>query len=181
MRSHLLRRMARALLLVLFIGVPALSLQAQQSGHDLQERHAIHLMKIQSKDPELYEALEQAWDSLQGGSETVILFDGQSVTALRMRARNQNRSLLQDEEITAEKRRALAERLGVSVSDAPRNTLELVQHLSKAGVKVYANRNAAQQYGLREKEIHPLATLISTGQISDILDKSDFCYTVGGP
>jgi intracellular sulfur oxidation DsrE/DsrF family protein len=125
------------------------------------------------------EALDGGVSSLQEGHEVVVLFDGNSVPALRMHLKREKKTLLHDSRITGQERQALAERLKVSLTDAPSNYFEYVQYLAKAGAKVFVNRNGVKQFGLAEEEIHPIATLVTTGQISDILDQSDFCYTVG--
>lgn len=145
-----------------------------------QGRHTVHLVgAIVRDDKKFMEALDGGVSSLQEGHEVVVLFDGNSVPALRMHLKREKKTLLHDSGITGQERQALAERLKVSLTDAPSNYFEYVQYLAKAGARVFANRNGVKQFGLAEEEIHPIATLVTTGQISDILDQSDFCYTVG--
>ena len=183
MPGHRVRGVIGAWMVVIPIGLFPPSLHAQESRIGpaaRRERHAVHLVTIKPQDRKFMEALDGAVLSLKDGHETVILFDGNSVTWLRVHMQRQKKTLLHDAEIAGQEHQALAERLGVSLSDAPRNYLEYVQHLAKAGAKVVANRNAIRQYGLAEHEIHPVATLISVEQISDILDRSDLCFTVGG-
>lgn len=178
------RRLMSAWMLVILLGSVPLSLWAQESRTELppkRQRDAVHLVDaLRPHDAKLAEALDGAVTSLQAGHEVVILFDGKSVTSLRMNIRRGKKTPLEEAEIAGPERQALAERLGVSQSDAPRNHIEYVQHLAKAGAKVFVNRNSIRLYGLAEEEVHPVAKPISVRQMAEILDESDLCYTYGG-
>jgi len=143
-----------------------------------QLRKSVHLVSaVKLNDPKLTEVLDEAAVSLRSGDEVVILFDGQSVGALRMHARSERKTFLADAEFAAKERRALARRLGVSYSDAPRSQLEYVQYLVQRGAKVFVNRNAVHLLGLMEDEIDPIARPVSSRQLEKMVDDSDGCYT----
>jgi hypothetical protein len=125
------------------------------------------------------EALDEGIDSIRNGSRTVVLFDAHSVPWLRVHPRRENKTLLHDAEVTGEPREALAKRLGVSLSSAPRNYFEYVQFLANAGAKVVVNRDAMQQFGLQDEEIHPIAARFSLAQVETLFDESDYCSVVG--
>ncbi len=145
-----------------------------------RQRDAVHLVSsLRPNDPKLSETFDGAVTSLQEGHEVVILFDGKSVTWLRMHTSKGNATLLEEAPILGPERQALAERLGVPPSHAPGNYLEYVQHLARAGAQVFVNRNAVRLYGLAEREIHPIAKPLSAPQMAEILDKTDLCYTYG--
>lgn len=146
-----------------------------------RQRDAVHLIQpVKNGDSALSDTLDGAITSLQAGHEVVILFDARSVTSLRMNPRKGNGSPLEETKFPEGERQTLANRLGVGLSEAPRNYLEYVQHLAKAGAKVFVNRNAIRLYGLTEEEIHPVAKPISTRQMAELLDEADLCYTYGG-
>ncbi len=183
MEAHRVRRGVSAWMAAILVATAPLSVQAQDARpapRAVRERHAVHFIIFRPQDRKFLEALDGAVASLKDGHEAVILFDGNSVTSLRMHMRRDRKTLLHDAPIGEPDRQVLAGQLGVPAADVPRNYLEYVQHLAKAGAKVFANRDAIRQYGLAEAEIHPVATLISVGQISEILDQTDFCFTVGG-
>src|SRR5262249_27840912 len=103
-------------------------------------RKAVHLVSaVAPNDSKLIEILNEAADSLKVGDEVVILFDGRSVGALRTSG---PKIPLEDVPFTKKQRRAVAQRLGVSESSAPRNQFEYIQHLAKLGAKVLVNTNA---------------------------------------
>lgn len=170
---------------VLLLGSQPWPLQAQEAKrgpYAKHGRHTIHLVNVSlPRDPDLTEALNGVVASLEEGQETVILFDGSSPALLRMHAHREKRTLLHDIEIAGPERQSVADHLGVALADAPRNYFDYVQRLAKSGVRVVANRDSMRRLGLTEEEIHPIATLVSAGQVSDILDQSDFCDTVGTP
>jgi hypothetical protein len=109
----------------------------------------------------------------------VILFDGRSVTALRMNPKKEKQTLLEELGLRPEEQSAWAQRLRLSAAAAPRNHLELMQRLAGAGAKVFVNRNAVKLYGLSDEEIHPIATTISARQMGKLLDETGLCYTYG--
>jgi len=156
---------------------------AQPVGPDTsskRERDAVHFTNaLRGDDPKLADTFDGALDSLQARHDVVIRFDGRSVTALRMNQRRGNRTPLEDMLVAPAEAAAIAKRLGLSASEAPRNRLELVQRLAAAGARVFVNRSAVRLYGLADTEIHPLATPISAGQLSDLLDETSLCYTYG--
>jgi hypothetical protein len=137
------------------------------------------LLAIHAGDPQLMEALNEGVDSLRSGSRTVVLFDASSVPWLRVHPLRENKTLLHDVEIAGEPREALAKRLGVSLSSAPRNYFEYVQYLANAGAKVVVNRDAMLQFGLKDEEIHPIASRFSLAQVETLFDESDYCSVVG--
>src|SRR5262249_53935505 len=87
-----------------------------------QVRKSVHLVSaVTPNDPKLNEMLGEAADSLRAGDDVAILFDGQSVGALRTQAQ---KTLLESAEFSNKQRSALANRLGLPTSAAPRNQLE---------------------------------------------------------
>jgi hypothetical protein len=146
-----------------------------------QLHKAVHLVKpVEPNDPELTKILDEAEASLKAGDEVVILFDGQSVGALRMNPRQGNTTPLEARGFTRKERQALAKRLRVRYSAAPRNQLEYVQRLAHAGAKVFANSQAVRLSGLANDEIHPVARSIPMAQMEELVDQSDACYNYGG-
>lgn len=142
---------------------------------------AVHLVSaVKPNDPEFTKVLDDAAASLEAGDELVILFDGQSVGALRMNARKGKKTPLEEAAFTRKQRRALAKRLGVQYPAAPRNQLEYVQHLARAGAKVFANGKSVRLTGLANEEIHPVAKLVPLAQMEELVDQSDGCYIYGG-
>ena len=174
-------RVMSAWLAVIVLGSLPVSLPAQESRSEpraVRPRDAVHLASgLKPQDPKLAETFEGAVTSLREGHEVVILFDGKSVTSLRMHLHREKKTPLEEIDIPGPERQALAERLGVAPSQAPRNYLEYVQHLARAGASVFVNRNAVRLYGLAEAEIHPIAKPISTRQMGEILDRTELCYT----
>ena len=156
---------------------------AQTAGPDAsskRERDAVHFTNaLRADDPKLADTFEGALDSLQAGHDVVILFDGRSVTALRMSQRRGSRTPLEDMAVAPAEGAVIAQRLGLLSHEDPRNRLELVQRLAAAGARVFVNRNAVHLYGLAETEIHPLATRVSARQLSELLDETSLCYTYG--
>ena len=71
---------------------------AQTAGTDaLAERDAVHLTDaLRANDPKLTDTFDGAADSLRAGHELVILFDGRSVTALRMNPKTEKKTLLEE-------------------------------------------------------------------------------------
>lgn len=181
MRWHGVGPAMGAWVAVILLGSCPLSLRAQEPRAEpraKRQRDAVHLVSgLRPHDPKLSETLDGAVTSLQEGHEVVILFDGKSVTALRMHLNKDKKTPLEEAEIAGQEGQDLAGRLGVSASQAPRNLLEYVQHLAKAGANVFVNRNAVRLYGLRDEEIHPIARPISMRQMAEILDEADLCYT----
>jgi PAS domain-containing protein len=143
-----------------------------------RERDAVHFTDaLRANDPKVAETFDGAAESLQAGHEVVILFDGRSVTALRMNLKSAKRTPLEELGLAREEQTAWAERLALPAAQAPRNRLELVQRLAAAGAKVFVNRNAVKLYGLSDEEIHPIATPISARQMAKLLDETGLCYT----
>ena len=138
-----------------------------------QARKSVHLMTaVAPNDTKLNEILDEAAAALKAGDEVKILFDAQSVGALRM---NAQKTPLQDAPFTDAQRRAAARRLGVPQSAAPRNQLDYIQLLAKAGAKVLVNENAVHAFGLADDEIHPIAKRVSVEDMERIVDDSDAC------
>ena len=138
-----------------------------------QARKSVHLMTaVAPNDTKLNEILDEAAAALEAGDEVKILFDAQSVGALRM---NAQKTPLQDAPFTDAQRRAAARRLGVPQSAAPRNQLDYIQLLAKAGAKVLVNENAVHAFGLADDEIHPIAKRVSVEDMERIVDDSDAC------
>lgn len=181
MRKYPVGLVRSAWVAVILLGSFPVSLPAQESGtapRARRQRDAAHLVSgMRPNDSKLSETLDGAVTSLQEGHEVVILFDGKSVTSLRMHMNRGKKTPLEEVELAGQERQALADRLGVSPAQALRNYLEYVQHLARAGAQVFANRNAVQLYGLAEEEIHPIARPISSRQMAEVLDASDLCYT----
>lgn len=183
MRRNRVWAMAGAWMAVILIGALPPALTAQESPRESpakRPRDTVHLVSgLRPHDPKFIETLDGAVASLQEGHEVMILFDGKSVTWLRMHRNNGNTTLLEEADIAGQERQALAERLGIPPSRGPRNYFEYVEHLARAGAKVFVNRNAVRLYGLLEEEIHPMARPISARQMAEIVDASDLCYTYG--
>lgn len=183
MQAQSVRRLMSAWMVTALLGSLPASLAAQESRTQAgakRPRDAVHLVSaVRPQDPKLTEMLDEAAASLNAGDEVVILFDGQSAGSLRMSVRREKKTPLEAAEFAGPERQALAERLGVPYSAAPRNHLEYIQHLAQAGAKVFVNRDAIRLYGLAEEEIHPVATPISLRQMAELLDESDLCYTYG--
>jgi len=138
-----------------------------------QARKSVHLMSaVAPNDPKLNGILDEAAASLRAGDQVEILFDAQSVGALRM---NANKTVLEDAPFTSAQRRAVAKRLGVPQAAAPRNQFEYIQRLAKAGAKVLVNANAVHAFGLTDEEIHPIAKRVSVEDMEKIVDDSDAC------
>lgn len=138
-------------------------------------RKSVHLVSaVTPNDSKLNEMLDEAADSLKAGDEVAILFDAQSVGALRT---NAQKTPLEGAQFTSKQRSMLAGRLGVPKSAAPRNQFEYIQHLAKAGAKVLVNGNAIRGLGLADAEIHSIAKRVSVGEMEKIVDESDACYT----
>ena len=138
-----------------------------------QARKSVHLMTaVAPNDTKLNEILDEAAAALEAGDEVKILFDAQSVGALRM---NAHKTPLEDAPFTDAQRRAAAKRLGVPQSAAPRNQLDYIQLLAKAGAKVLVNENAVHAFGLADDEIHPIAKRVSVEDMERIVDDSDAC------
>ena len=166
---------------LIVLGALPVSLPAQEPRSEPRAKRpqdAVHLVGgLRPQDPKLAETFEGGVTSLQEGHEVVILFDGKSVTSLRMHLNREKKTPLEEIDIPGPERQALAERLGVAASQAPRNYLEYVQHLARAGASIFVNRNAVRLYGLAEEEIHPIAKPISARQMGEIIDQSELCYT----
>jgi len=138
-----------------------------------QARKSVHLMTaVAPNDTKLNEILDEAAAALKAGDEVKILFDAQSVGALRM---NAQKTPLEDAPFTDAQRRAAARRLRVPQSAAPRNQLDYIQLLAKAGAKVLVNENAVHAFGLADDEIHPIAKRVSVEDMERIVDDSDAC------
>jgi hypothetical protein len=145
-----------------------------------RERDAVHLTDaLRANDPKLAETFDGAADSLRAGHEVVILFDGRSVTALRMNQKQPKTTPLEELGLRPEEQAIWAERLGLPATQAPRSHFELIQRLAGAGAKVFVNRNAVKSYGLTDEEIHPIASPISARQMGKLLDETGLCYTYG--
>jgi len=144
-------------------------------GDAKQARKSVHLVSaVTPNDPKLTEILDEAADALKAGDEVAILFDDQSVGALRISARKTG---LEATPFTDKQRSLLAKRLGVPKSAAPRNHLEYIQQLANAGAEVMVNANAIRAFGLADGEIHPIAKRVSVGDMEKVVDDSDACYT----
>jgi hypothetical protein len=140
-----------------------------------QAHKAVHLVSaVMPNDSKLNDILDEAAVSLKAGDEVAILFDAQSVGALRT---HKQKTLLENVEFTSKQRSDLAQRLGVSPSAAPRNQFEYIQYLANAGAKVLVNENAIRALGLTDGEIHPMAKRVSVGDMEKVVDDSDACYT----
>jgi intracellular sulfur oxidation DsrE/DsrF family protein len=154
---------------------PAPASSAPVAAETRQARKAVHLVSaVRPNDPTLNEMLAEAADALKAGDEVVVLFDGQSVGALRTSA---SKTPLESAAFTPKQRTALAKRLAISEAAAPINQFEYIQRLQKAGAKVLVNRNAIRALGLSDAEIHPIAKRISVGEMEQLVDESDACYT----
>jgi hypothetical protein len=171
---------AFAIVLCTSAPAPGCSQTAAPGPPAKRERDAVHFTDaLRANDPKLTDTFDGAGDSLRAGHEVVILFDGRSVTALRMNLKKAKTTPLEEIGLTREEQATWAERLGLPAAQAPRNHFELVQCLATAGAKVFVNRNAVQLYGLSDKEIHPIATPISARQMGKLLDETGLCYTYG--
>lgn len=183
MRHARVRRPTKTwLIAILIVLLPAVvpDRESRAQTPDRRQREAVHLVSaVKPNDPKLTEMLDEAVTSIRAGHEVVILFDGQSVGSLRMNAKKDNKTPLEETEFTERERQTLAERLALPDAVAPRNHFEYVQQLAKAGAKVFVNRNAIRLLGLVESEIHPIATPIPARQVADVLDQADLCYTYG--
>jgi hypothetical protein len=136
-------------------------------------RKSVHLITaVAPDDPKLNEILDEAAAALKAGDRVEILFDAQSVGALRMKA---HKAALEEAPFTNSERRIAARRLGVPLSAAPRNQFEYIQRLAKAGAKVLVNANAVHAFGLADEEIHPIAKRIEVTEMEKIVDESDAC------
>jgi len=136
-------------------------------------RKAVHLISaVRPNDAQLNELLDEAAAALKAGDEVSILFDGQSVGALRTSAQ---KTPLESAQFTSKQRSSVARRLGAAPSAAPRNQLEYIQQLANAGAKVLVNVNAIRALGLADGEIHPIATRVSVGEMEKIVEESDAC------
>jgi intracellular sulfur oxidation DsrE/DsrF family protein len=156
-----------------------LSAIERASPHNLHK--AVHLVSaVRPNDPEFTQVLDDAAASLKAGDEVVILFDGQSVGALRMNPQKGNKTPLEDTEFTKQERRALAKRLAVRYSAAPRNQFEYVQYLARAGAEVFVNSKSVRVSGLTSEEIHPIAKPVPMARMEELVDQSDGCYIYGG-
>jgi len=144
-----------------------------------RQRDAVHFTDALRADAKLADTLEGAVTSLDAGHEVVILFDGRSVTALRMNPNKANGTPLDDLDVPPNDRAAWAERLKLAPAKAPRTNFEIVQRLAERGARVFVNRNAVRLYGLDEAEIHPIAVRVSARQMSELLDEADLCFTYG--
>jgi intracellular sulfur oxidation DsrE/DsrF family protein len=149
------------------------------SPHKLHK--AVHLVSaVKPNDPEFTKVLDDAAASLKASDEVVILFDGQSVGALRMNPQKGHKTPLEDTEFTKQERRALAKRLGVRYWAAPQNQFEYVQHLARAGAEVFVNSKSVRLSGLASEEIHPIAKPVPMARMEELVDQSDGCYIYGG-
>lgn len=170
-----------AALTVMLCGLRSLPVLGQTGGADAptkRERDAVHFTDaLRANDPKLTDTIDGALDSLEVGHDVVILFDGRSVTALRMNRRRATTTDLEALAIPPEQQSAVATRLGLPAAQAPRNHLELVQRLVDKGARVFVNRDAVRLYGLSDREIHPIATSISARQMAELLETTDLCYT----
>jgi hypothetical protein len=136
-------------------------------------RKSVHLISaVAPNDPKLNDILDEAAASLRAGDEVQILFDAQSVGALRV---NAQKTPLEDASFTEAQRHAAAKRLRVPLSAAPRNQFEYIEQLAKRGAKVLVNANAIHAFGLTDDEIHPIAKRISVEDMEKIVDDSDAC------
>lgn len=154
---------------------------APPSAATQASRKAIRFLSaLRPNDPKVTEMLDQAAGALKAKDEVVILFDGQSVGALRMSVRTGKKTPLDAVDFKRQERTAVAKRLGVRLSAAPRNQLQYIQQLAQAGAKVFVNSNAVRFYGLAEGEIHPVAKPLPMPQMEEIVDQSDACVNYGG-
>jgi hypothetical protein len=150
--------------------VPAPEVPSAKPAHK-----SVHLVSaVMPNDIKLNEMLDEAADSLKVGDDVSILFDGQSLGALRVGAQ---KTLLETIGFTSQQRTSLAGRLGVPKSAAPRNQFEYIQQLARKGAKVLVNANAIRALGLADAEIHPIATRVSVDEMEKVVDESDACYT----
>jgi hypothetical protein len=165
---------ARALVRSLLgIGQANAAASAPSPASAKKARKAVHLISaVRPNDAKLNELLDEAAAALKAGDEVSILFDGQSVGALRTGAQ---KTLLESAELSRKQRSTVARRLGASPSTAPRNQLEYIQQLANAGAKVLVNVNAIRALGLADGEIHPIAKRVSVGEMEKIVDESDAC------
>ncbi len=180
--DHAIR--SRALIAASAILMVSVALAAVVPGAEIvtkRQRHAVHFTDALRPDVKLADTLEGGAASLDAGHEVVILFDGRSVTALRMNPNKANRTALDELEVPPAERAAWAERLKVAPAKAPRTNFEIVQRLADRGARVFVNRNAVRLYGLNDREIHPIAKPVSSRQVADLIDEADLCFTYGPP
>lgn len=160
---------------------PAAAQEARIAMRARRLQKAVHLVSaVKPNDPEFTKVLDDAAASLKAGDDVVILFDGQSVGALRMNPRKGNRTPLEETAFARKERQVLAKRLGVRYSAAPRNQLEYVEHLARAGAKVFANSKSVRLSGLTDEEIHPVAKPVPMARMEELVDQSDGCYIYSG-
>ena len=70
--------------------------QTEPAPPSRRERDAVHFTNaLRANDPKLTDTLDGAADSLRAGHEVVILFDGRSVTALRMNSNQAKKTPLE--------------------------------------------------------------------------------------
>ena len=164
--SQAARALARSLL-------EARTVPAQAPARARQARKSVHLISaVAPNDAKLNDILDEAAAALKAGDEVQILFDAQSVGALRM---NAHKTPLEDAPFTSAQRRAAAKRLGVPQSAAPRNQFEYIQLLARAGATVLVNENAVHAFGLTDDEIHPIAKRVPVQDMEKVVDDSDAC------
>ena len=134
---------------------------------------SVHLMTaVAPNDQKLNEILEEAANALRAGDDVEILFDSQSVSALRTSGK---KTALEDAVFTAAQRRSAARVLRVPIRSAPRNQFEYIQRLAARGARVLVNANAVRAFGLSDAEIHPIAKRVSVEEMEKIVDESDSC------
>ena len=127
---------------------------------------------VAPNDSKLNQILDEAASSLKSGDEVAILFDGQSVGALRTGGR---KTPLEEVVFTRKQRSAAARLLGIPESAAPRNQFEYIRELANKGAKVLVNTNAIRALGLTDGEIHSIAKRVSVGEMEKVVDESDAC------
>ena len=134
---------------------------------------AVHLISAVSPgDPKLNGILDEAAAALKAGDRVEILFDAQSVGALRM---NEGKTPLEESRFGDRQRRAISALLGIPQAQSPRNQLEYIEALKKAGASVSVNRNAIGAFGLTDAEIHPVAARVGVEQMEKAVEDSDAC------
>lgn len=169
-----------AALTVILYALSSAPVAPQTAAPTKRQRDAVHFTDaLKTDDAKLADTFDGAVESLQAGHDVVILFDGRSVTALRINLKKAKKTPLEEMAIAPPEQVTLAKRLGLHASQGPRNQFEFVQRLAEAGARVFVNRDAVRLYGLGDGEIHPVATLISSRQMGRLLDETDLCYTYG--
>src|SRR5262249_10142987 len=149
----------------------AARISASEKASSKKLHKAVHLVSaIKPSDPEFTKVLDDAAASLKTGDEVVILFDGQSVGALRMNPHKGNQTPLEEMGFTKQEQRALAKRLAIRYSASPRNQLEYVQYLARAGAEVFANSKSIRLSGLANEEIHPVAKPVPMARMEELVD-----------